>query len=176
MWWLRNIANLVFSNVLCPERVHNCSSHCQKIWSVRKASSYSKGYMVPHMSTNEQLNASKLSKHVHMQLLHTGLKRGKFDTLSKEQLGMLDPFIPLLVKSLSSRHIKVLSRVLQCLVWTIRLPLPSLGSHINEISTHVFGLLRRYARTGSAVGSNRELVHSAFKVRFSLWFSLIKVM
>ena len=99
-----------------------------------------------------------------IQLLHIGLKRGKFDPSSKEQLGMLDPFVPLLTKSLSSRHIKVLSRTLQCLVWVMRMPLPSLGSHINEISTHLFGLLRRYARAGAAVGSNRELVNSAFKV------------
>ena len=81
---------------------------------------------------------------------------------------MLDPFVPLLTKSLSSRHIKVLSRTLQCLVWVIRMPLPSLRRHIDEISTHLFGLLRRYARAGSAVGSNRELVHSAFKVRTSV--------
>lgn len=102
--------------------------------------------------------------HTNTQLLHVGLKRGKFDSSSEEQLGMLDPFVPLLAKSLSSRHIKVLSRALQCLVWIVRMPLPSLGSHINEISTHLFGLLRRYARAGTAVGSNRELVHSSFKV------------
>ena len=77
---------------------------------------------------------------------------------------MLDPFVPLLAKSLGSRHVKVLSRTLQCLVWIIRMPLPSLGSHMHEISTHLFGLLRRYARAGAAVGSNRELVNSSFKV------------
>ena len=77
---------------------------------------------------------------------------------------MLDPFVPLLTKSLGSRHIKVLSRTLQCLIWIMRMSLPSLGSYMNEISTHLFGLLRRYARAGAAVGSNRELVNSAFKV------------
>lgn len=101
------------------------------------------------------------------QLLHVGLKRGKFNLSSEEQLGMLDPFVPLLAKSLSSPNIKVLSRTLQCLVWIIRMPLPSLANHIDEISHHLFGLLRRYARAGSAVGSNRELVHSAFKVYYS---------
>ena len=100
------------------------------------------------------------------QLLHIGLKRGKLDSSSEEQLGMLDPFVPLLVNSLGSRHIKVLSRTLQCLIWIMRMPLPSLGNHMNEISTHLFGLLRRYARAGAAVGSNRELVNSAFKVHY----------
>ena len=77
---------------------------------------------------------------------------------------MLDPFVSLLTDSLSSRHVKVLSRALQCLVWTVRMPLPSLDTHIDVISTHLFELLRRYARAGAAVGSNRELVLSAFKV------------
>ena len=101
---------------------------------------------------------------VDQQLLHVGLKRGKFDSSSEEQLAMLDPFVPLLTKSLGSRHVKVLSRTLQCLIWIMRMSLPSLGSHMNEISAHLFGLLRRYARAGAAVGSNRELVNSAFKV------------
>ena len=103
-----------------------------------------------------------------MQLLHIGLKRGKFDSSSKEQLGMLDPFVPLLSKSLSSPHVKVLSRTLQSLVWVVRMPLPSLERHMDEISAHLFKLLQRYARAGTAVGSNRELVLSAFKVSIIL--------
>lgn len=77
---------------------------------------------------------------------------------------MLDPFVPLLAESLGSRHVKVLSRSLQCLVLLIRMPLPSLSSQIQTISSHLFEVLRKYARAGAAVGSNRELVLSAFKV------------
>ena len=78
---------------------------------------------------------------------------------------MLDPFIPLLAESLGSRHIKVLSRSLQCLISLIQMPLPSLGSQIQTVSSHLFEVLKKYARAGAAVvGSNRELVISAFKV------------
>ena len=80
---------------------------------------------------------------------------------------MLDPFVSLLSSSLSSRHVKLLTRSLQCLTWVVRLPLPSLEDHMTDISAHLFELLRRYARSGAAVGSNRELVLSAFKVRMS---------
>ena len=99
------------------------------------------------------------------QLLQTSLKRGKFDTSSEEQLEMLDPFVSLLSDSLTSRHIKVLSRTLQCLVWVVRMPLPSLDTHIHAISSRLFDILKRYARAGAAtVGSNRDLALAGFKV------------
>ena len=77
---------------------------------------------------------------------------------------MLDPFVALLSKTLSSPHSKVLTRALHCLVWVVRLPLPSLEVHVDDISVQLFALLRRYARAGMAVGNNRELVTSSFKV------------
>ena len=46
-----------------------------------------------------------------IQLLHAALKHNKFDTSEEGQLQMLDPFVPLLSDSLTSRHLKVLSRV-----------------------------------------------------------------
>lgn len=93
------------------------------------------------------------------------LKHGKFNTSDGEQLQMLDPFIPLLNATLSSPHTKVLCRALHCLVWLVRLPLPSLDTYVDPVSEQLFGLLQRYARAGMAVGNNRELVLSAFKVR-----------
>ncbi len=77
---------------------------------------------------------------------------------------MLDPFVPLIVAALSSRQVKVLSRGLQCLVWLLRLPLLSIASSVDVMSTKLFELLRQYARAGAATGGNRELVLSAFKV------------
>jgi len=50
-----------------------------------------------------------------LQLLHAALKHNKFDTSEEEQLQMLDPFVSLLSDSLTSRHLKVLSRV--CESW-----------------------------------------------------------
>ena len=60
-------------------------------------------------------------------------------------------------------------QALHCLTWVVRLHLPSLNTHVSTISLHLFDLLRRYSRTGAAVGSNRELVLAAFKV----WVQLI---
>lgn len=99
------------------------------------------------------------------QLFHVSLKHGKFDTSDSAQLRMLDPFVSLLSESLSSPHSKVLCRALHCLVWVVRLPLPSLEEHVDPISLQLFAFLRRYARAGMAVGNNRELVTSSFKVR-----------
>ena len=94
------------------------------------------------------------------------LKHNKFDSSSEQHLGMLDPFVSLLSQSLSSQDIKVTSRAALCLVWVVRMPLPSLVTQIGSIATSLFDILRRYARAGAAVvGNNRELVVAAFKVR-----------
>eukprot|EP00731_Ephydatia_muelleri_P000971 Em0001g971a len=66
--------------------------------------------------------------------------------------------------TLSSQDVKVTSRAALCLIWVVRMPLPSLVTHIGSIATSLFNILRRYARAGAAaVGNNRELVVAAFK-------------
>ena len=78
---------------------------------------------------------------------------------------MLDPLVGLLASSLSnSAHSKVLCRALHCLMWLLRLPLNSLPDHLDSIVEDVFRLIRRHARMGMAVGINKDLVLSAFKV------------
>lgn len=83
---------------------------------------------------------------------------------------MLDPFVPLLTESLASRHVRVLSRTLHCLTSLLRLPLPSIETHVHTLSDHLLEILKKYARVGAAaVTSNRELAIAAFKVgRFHL--------
>jgi len=54
-----------------------------------------------------------------LQLLHAALKHNKFDTSEEEQLQMLDPFVPLLSDSLTSRHLKVLCRVCKSWQWLL---------------------------------------------------------
>jgi hypothetical protein len=98
-----------------------------------------------------------------LQVLRTAFKRGKFDNSSTEQLQMLDPFLPLLTSSLSSRHSKVLTHSLHCLLPLLRSPLPSLATNVHRIVTGLFGVLRKYARAGEMNGANRELVIAAFK-------------
>lgn len=98
------------------------------------------------------------------QVLRAAFKRSKFDHTSREQLQMLDPFLPLLTSSLSSRHTKVLTHCLHCLLPLLRLPLPSLGASVHRVVAGLFGVLRKYARAGEVIGANRELVIAAFKV------------
>ena len=103
------------------------------------------------------------------QLFQAAMKKGKVDVGSVEQLQMLDPFVPLLSETLSSRHVGILSLALRCLTRVTCLPLPSLERCVPDVTAHLFDLLRRYARTGAAVvGGNQELVFSAFKASSSL--------
>ena len=81
---------------------------------------------------------------------------------------MLDPFLPLLTSSLTSRHTKVLTHSLHSLLPLLRLPLPSLAPNVHRLVSALFGVLRKYARSGEITGSNRELVIAAFKVSPSL--------
>ena len=104
------------------------------------------------------------------QVLRTAFKKGKFDSSSTEQLQMLDPFLPLLTLSLASRHTKVLTHSLHCLLPLLRLSLPSLDGSVNLVVAALFGVLRKYARSGEMSGTNRELVVAAFKVTYSLLF------
>ncbi|CAI8031672.1 Small subunit processome component 20 homolog [Geodia barretti] len=98
-----------------------------------------------------------------LQVLRTAFKKGKFDSSSTEQLQMLDPFLPLLTLSLASRHTKVLTHSLHCLLPLLRLSLPSLDGSVNLVVAALFGVLRKYARSGEMSGTNRELVVAAFK-------------
>ena len=77
---------------------------------------------------------------------------------------MLDPFLPLLTTSLVSRHAKVLTHSLHCLLPLLRLPLPSLTANVDRVVASLFGILRKYAQSGQVAGSSRELVIAAFKV------------
>ena len=104
------------------------------------------------------------------QVLRTAFKKGKFDSSSTEQLQMLDPFLPLLTVSLASRHTKVLTHSLHCLLPLLRLSLPSLHGSVNLMVAALFGVLRKYARSGEMSGTNRELVVAAFKVAFYFFF------
>ena len=60
-----------------------------------------------------------------VQVLHMSLKRGRFSSSSQEQLQMLDPFVSLLTKTLTSRHTRLLALAVRCLTWLMRFPLPS---------------------------------------------------
>lgn len=73
------------------------------------------------------------------------LRKGKYKESSpKEQLEMLDPFVPILSDDIlaNSRHGKLLSKALKCLMMLLHLPLPSLKvrtKFVSKIQERAYG-------------------------------------
>ena len=74
---------------------------------------------------------------IFLQLFKMALRKGKFKESSpKEELEMLDPFVSILCEEVlaDSRHEKLLSKALKCLIMMLHLPLPSLKVHVISAS------------------------------------------
>uniref|UniRef100_A0A4W3ITK7 UTP20 small subunit processome component n=1 Tax=Callorhinchus milii TaxID=7868 RepID=A0A4W3ITK7_CALMI len=98
-----------------------------------------------------------------LRLLHLSLKASKVNSSDEKVLEMLDPFIELLLDCLQSMHVKVITSALQCLIWVLKFPLPSIKIHIEQMIKQLFVLLKDYARAGAAKGENFNLVVNCFK-------------
>lgn len=60
---------------------------------------------------------------------------------------------------------QVITGALQCLIWVLRFPLPSIETKAGQLTKHLFLLLKNFARLGAARGQNFHLVVNCFKVR-----------
>uniref|UniRef100_A0A2K6GGT3 UTP20 small subunit processome component n=1 Tax=Propithecus coquereli TaxID=379532 RepID=A0A2K6GGT3_PROCO len=98
-----------------------------------------------------------------LRLLHLSLKTSKIKSSSDHVLEMLDPFVSLLIDCLGSRDVKVITGALQCLIWVLRFPLPSIETRAEKLTKHLFLLLKEYAKLGAARGQNFHLVVNCFK-------------
>ncbi|KAI5213125.1 small subunit processome component 20 homolog [Manis pentadactyla] len=98
-----------------------------------------------------------------LRLLHLSLKTSKIKSSSEHVLEMLDPFVSLLVDCLGSMDVKVITGALQCLIWVLRFPLPSIETKAEQLTKHLFLLLKDYAKLGAAKGQNFHLVVNCFK-------------
>ncbi|CAB3989651.1 small subunit processome component 20 homolog, partial [Paramuricea clavata] len=98
-----------------------------------------------------------------LQLLLTALKRQKLVSTDEQHSKMLDPFVSILTDALNSKHVKITTIALRCLCWVVRFPLPSFKTHVIDIASRLFKLLKNHARTGGASGDNYEMVLSSFK-------------
>ena len=98
-----------------------------------------------------------------LQLLLTALKRQKLVSTEEQHAKMLDPFVSVLTDALNSKHVKITTIALRCLCWVVKFTLPSLKTHVLDIASRLFKLLKNHARTGGASGDNYEMVLSAFK-------------
>ncbi|KAM6293789.1 small subunit processome component 20 homolog [Porphyrio hochstetteri] len=98
-----------------------------------------------------------------LRLLHMSLKRSKVNSSEEHVLEMLDPFVQLLIDCLKSVDVKVITASLQCLVWILKFPLPSVSTNMELLIKQLFLLLKEFAKTGIAKGQNFHLVVSCFK-------------
>uniref|UniRef100_A0A673V8U6 UTP20 small subunit processome component n=1 Tax=Suricata suricatta TaxID=37032 RepID=A0A673V8U6_SURSU len=98
-----------------------------------------------------------------LRLLHLSLKTSKIKSSSEHVLEMLDPFVSLLIDCLVSMDVKVITGALQCLIWVLRFPLPSIETKAEQLTKHLFLLLKDYAKLGAARGQNFHLVVNCFK-------------
>uniref|UniRef100_G1R2X5 UTP20 small subunit processome component n=1 Tax=Nomascus leucogenys TaxID=61853 RepID=G1R2X5_NOMLE len=98
-----------------------------------------------------------------LRLLHLSLKTSKIKSSSERVLEMLDPFVSLLIDCLGSMDVKVITGALQCLIWVLRFPLPSIETKAEQLTKHLFLLLKDYAKLGAARGQNFHLVVNCFK-------------
>lgn len=113
-----------------------------------------------------------------LKLLHGGLKKGQFDVKDVEVLGLLDPFLPVLVRCLKSRHSPVSVLALKCICFMVRLPLPGLsqaadaagntvlkmldrvGSSSDPVAQDCFGFLARILKEGQSFQPTNDQVNS----------------
>ncbi|XP_053439547.1 small subunit processome component 20 homolog [Nycticebus coucang] len=98
-----------------------------------------------------------------LRLLHLSLKTTKIKSSSEHVLEMLDPFVSLLIDCLGSRDVKVITGALQCLIWVLKFSLPSIETQAEQLTKHLFLLLKEYAKLGAAKGQNFHLVVNCFK-------------
>ncbi|XP_041354948.1 small subunit processome component 20 homolog [Gigantopelta aegis] len=98
-----------------------------------------------------------------LQLLYLCLKRSSLVASDNQHLQLLDPLIGPLADCLESKHIKINTYSMRCLLWLLKFPLPSLKIHIEKIVNGLFVLLKNYATAGAAKGDNLELVFTCFK-------------
>ena len=113
-----------------------------------------------HASTNLHV-LTEFALHVlYLLLKRLGLNSSKLQA----HIALLDPFVSVINECLTSKHVKVTSSALRCLLTFLRLPLPSLKKEISSVAGHVFVLLDNYAGAGAGKGDNFELVVMCFKV------------
>jgi len=93
-----------------------------------------------------------------LDLLRNRLKSIKLDKEDEQLVKMLDPFVDLLQKCMSSKHETVLSATFRCFALLVKLPLPSLKDSANVVKNVLMDIVQR---TGN---SNGHLVTSCFKL------------
>ncbi|XP_022846936.1 small subunit processome component 20 homolog isoform X2 [Olea europaea var. sylvestris] len=91
-------------------------------------------------------------------LLQNYMKNLKLNKEDKDLLSMLDSFVSLLCKCLSSKYESIVSTAIRCLSPLMRLPLPSLESEGGKIKTSLLAIAQGSINTGT------QLMESCLKL------------
>ncbi|KAL2508708.1 ARM repeat superfamily protein [Forsythia ovata] len=91
-------------------------------------------------------------------VLQNYMKNLKLNKEDKDLLSMLDPFVSLLCKCLSSKYESIISAALRCLSPLVRLPLPSLESHDDKIKTSLLAIAQ------GSVNASSQSMESCIKL------------
>ncbi|KZV29896.1 small subunit processome component 20 [Dorcoceras hygrometricum] len=95
-------------------------------------------------------------------LLQNYMKNLKLDKEHGELLSLLDPFVSLLWRCLSSKHGNVTTTAIKCLSPLVRLPLPSLQSHADKIKNSLLVIVQ------GSVNASSPLSESCIKLLTTL--------
>ncbi|CAH2042255.1 unnamed protein product [Thlaspi arvense] len=91
-------------------------------------------------------------------LLHNSMKNTKLHKKDEHLLSMLDPFVTLLTKCLTSKYEDIISAAIRCLSQLVRMPLPSLESQADNIKTSLLVIAQ------GAVNTTSPLMQSCLKL------------
>lgn len=120
-----------------------------------------------------EASQSNTSRHQHLllefalTLLQRGLKKGALGGSSPKMLAMLDPLLPFLVTSLSSRHSLVVELSLRIFAQLVQLPLP--GMDISGICLSRCAVTPLYIFIRIPGSNPINGLRIAFKLRWGFW-------
>ncbi|XP_073295585.1 uncharacterized protein [Primulina huaijiensis] len=95
-------------------------------------------------------------------LLQNYMKNLKLDKEDEKLLSLLDPFVSLLGQCLSSKHENVTTTAVRCLSPLVRLPLPSLQSHADDIKNSLLVIVQ------GSINASSPLSESCIKLLTTL--------
>ncbi|KAL2486861.1 ARM repeat superfamily protein [Abeliophyllum distichum] len=150
----------IFTYGLIKEGISNEDNEYENI-NVPKASKLD-GKCSHANNSNRLINIDRQFYHLitafALGVLQNYMKNLKLNKEDKDLLSMLDPFVSLLCKCLSSKYESIISAALRCLSPLVRLPLPSLESHDDKIKTSLLAIAQ------GSVNASSQSMESCIKL------------
>ena len=147
----------IFVYCLIEDTITGSRSECKENTQSRPDQDGTVGKTFLGLGESGSQNSYILTKFA-LDLLRNRLKSIKLDKEDEQLVKMLDPFVDLLRKCMSSKHESVLSVTFRCFALLVKLPLPSLRDNAIIIKNVLMDIVQRAGNT------NGHLVTSCFKL------------